>query len=373
MGSLLPNSSGLFEKTLEASYAQRWDTFGGAVAAIRTAKHISPPPSFLPYLIYEYGLGELTPYVPNLYTLIVAREGVNWQRLRGTPAAIARGLGWIGYTAAIEEAWAGRTYWNSLQLRFGALPANDDPDLGRIEGITSLSLPQRSQLRRGVYQYDAGAIEADGSRLDHAMLEHESGIAVTAAGTLWSFGRTTEIDHVLTEEEGMAIGNWIAPPAGDTLRWSEMRFPWATATFPWAASAASQRRALMAAWFQDRVHYVTFRDADGGVIGHRRCRTARPVVQQFGGAYRFGDVSYQPIAGGTRVYIEALTDFDDVSGRSARSIELSVGGSPVPGVPNGRLWLNPGELIGTQAVAPTTIDLPLRATVREQIKILMRF
>lgn len=373
MASLLPNSSALFEKALEASYSDRWDEFADAVAAIRTAKLVSPPPSFLPFLVYEYGLGELTPYVPNLYTLVVGREGVQWQRLRGTPAAVAKGLGWLGYSATMEDAWSGRAYWNSTQLRFPALPVADHPDLERIEGVTTLSIPKRSQLRRGVFQYDAGAVELDRSRLDESLLEHESGVVVTAAGTLWSFGRTTEIDHVLTEAEGTAIGNWIAVPEDEGLKWVEMTYPWQTATFPWAANAAAQRRALMAAWFDGRTIYATLRNAAGEVIGHRRCRAVHAVLATVGGAYSFPDTSYQVMPGGTRVYIEAMTDFEDVAGATATQAELTIGATLSPGVPSGRLWLQPNELAGGHPIAVTSVSIPLRATVREQIKFLMRF
>ncbi|CDZ61390.1 Phage protein Gp27 [Neorhizobium galegae bv. orientalis] len=373
MASLLPDKSDHFEMALEASLASRWNDLGVAAEAIRTAKLVAPPPSFLPFLVYEYGLGELTPYVPNLYTLVVDREGVNWQRIRGTPAAVSKGLGWLGYSATMEDAWHGRAYWNSTQLRFPVLPANDNPDLERIEGVTRLSMPLRSRLRRGVHQYDVGALEADGSRLDDSMLDRESGVAVTAAGTLWSFGRTTEIDHLLAEAEGTAIGNWIAVPEEGGLKWVDMQYPWVTANFLWADNPATQRRALMAAWFVARVHYVTFRDQGGVVIGHRRCRADQAVRQEVEGVYEIGGVRYQPRPGATRVYLEAMTDFEDAFDVEAKSIELTVGATVAPDTKPGRLWLQSGELVGGHPIAITSVSLPLRKTVREQIKILMRF
>lgn len=370
MPSLLPETSGLFEKAVEQSWESRWPTLEAGADAIRGIK-FNPPPSFLPYLIYEYGLGELTPYVPNLYNLI--DEGIAWQRVRGTPAAVAKGLGWIGYSATIENAWHGRVWWNSYQLRFPALPANDDPDLERIEGITGLSVPKRSQLRRGVYQYDAGALEGDHSRLDDCLLERESGVAVTPAGTLWSFGYTTEIEHTLTEAEGTALGNWIEPPEEDGLPWVEMTYPWVTATFKWADSPAIQRRALMAAWFLSRTLYARLIGADDATIGYRRCRAVRPVLGQLGGAYSFGGQTYQPIPGAGRVYIEAMTDFGDADGVTAEGVELIAGATVAGGVPAGRLWLDPGQLEDGIAFASYPVSIPLRTTVREQFKFLLRF
>ncbi len=372
-GSLLPSNSGLLETTIEASLADRWDDIGAAVTAIRTAKLVSPPPSFLPWLVLEYGLGELTPFVPNLYNLVVDREGVKWQRIRGTPASIGKGLGFIGYSATLEDAWYGRAFWNSTQLRFPALPAADDPDLSRIEGITQLSLPKRSLLRRGVFQYDAQAIELDRSRLDDGMLERESGVAVTSAGTLWSFGRTTEVEHVLTEVEGTAIGNWIDPPVGDSLAWIDMDYPWIGANFSWADSPTVARQILMASWFTSRLLYATFRNAGGAVIGHRRCRAVRPVSQGFGTGYTFGGATYRPASGGTLLYAEAMTDFGDAADVQATSVELTVAPVLAGGIPAGRLWLEPEHLSGGNAIAVSPISIPLRTTVRDQIKFLMRF
>ena len=124
----------------------------------------------------------------------------------GTFEAIRLGLGWIGYEASVEESWYGRNWWNSYQLRFTTLPANDDPDLERIEAITTLSVPKRSQLRRGVFQYDVEAGVADRSRYDRAMFDRSSGVKATPAGTLWSFGRKLEVSRVLTKAEGQALG-----------------------------------------------------------------------------------------------------------------------------------------------------------------------
>lgn len=371
MTSLLPASSDIYEEVVEESRAERWTALRDAVPAIRTGKRISPAPDVLPFLVFEDGLGMLTPYVANVYELLDGR-GRSWMRVRGTYEAVQRGLAFLNMTAMVEPAWHGRVWWNSSQLRFPDLPANDNPILGQIEGITRLSLPFRSDLRRGAFQYDAGALEGDGSRLDDSLLERESGIAVTDAGTLWSFGRTTEIEHTLTEAEGIAIGNWLAP-AGTGLLWADMTYPWTTANFPWADSPANQRAALMAAWFEDRPLHAVFRDSLGSVIGYRRCRTARTVDPAFGGVYSFAGQTYAPGSGGTIAYVEAMTDFEDAAGITATSVSMMVGASLAAGIPPGRLWLSPEDVSGGTEIAATPIAIPLRATVREQIKFMLRF
>jgi hypothetical protein len=372
MQSLLPDGSGLFERAFEQSWEQRWPALDLGADAIRGAK-FNPPPSYLPFLVYEYGLGELTPYVPNLYTLVVGREGVNWQRVRGTPAAVYKGLGWLGYTATLEDAWHGRAYWNSTQLRFPALPNQDFPDLEQIEGVTRLSLPKRSQLRRGVHQYDVGPAIGNASRLNGSLLERESGTRLRADGPLWSFGRTTEIDYTLTEAEGTAIGNWLDIPEGGGLAWIDMDYPWATADFAWADDPLVQRSKLMAAWFAPRSFYVRLKNGEGDIIGYRRCRANRPVTQAISGPYRFGNASYRPASNGQLAYVEAMTQFGDADGVVAASVALVSGVTLAAGVKPGTLWLQPAEVTSGIAFAETVISLPLRTTVRERFKFFVRF
>lgn len=371
MTSLLPPSSGRFERAFEASHAGRWAGMWAAVPYITTMKD-NPPPSALPFLVYEFGLGMLTPYVSNLYELLDGR-GVRWLRVRGTYEAIDRGLAFLGLTATVEPAWHGRAWWNSAQLRFPALPASDAPLLGSIEGIIGLSLPFRSDFRRGVHQYDVGPALGDHARLDNCMLEHESGVRLREGGTIWSFGRTQEVDHILTEAEGTAIGNWIEPPEGGAIPWTAMNYPWTEANFAWSETPETQRRALMAAWFGGQALYLTLRDEGGAVIGHRLCRARWPAKPQFDGPYQFGDTRYQPVAGGALVYIEAMTDFGDADGVVATGMAITVGATRADGIPPGRAWLDPDDLIGGEEIAVTTTNTPLRQTVRERVKLLLRF
>lgn len=370
MTSLLPSTSGHFEKAVEAAHDGRWVRMQAAVPLITSAKE-NPPPSFLPFLVYEFGLGMLTPYVDNVYDVL--SEGVKWFRIRGTYGGLKKGLSFIGITATAEPAWHGRTWWNSCQLRFPELPANDNPLLPRIEGITRLSLPFRSDLRRGVHGYDIQPLEAETTRLDDSHLDVESGTRISEGGTVWSFGRSSEFRHTLSEEEGTDIGNWIEPPDQAGTPWVTMSYLWATAAVLWAENPDSQRRSLMAAWFTTRVLWATFRDEDGEVIGHRRCRAVHAVDFQVTGRYSIGTDRYQPIAAGRSVYIEAMTDFGDADGVVAETVEITVGATLASGVKPGRLWLEPDELVGGDAIAVQDVALPLRRTVRDRVKWLLEF
>lgn len=376
-GNLLPRNSTTWERCVADACAVP-QALQGAVPQVHLAKLITRPPAWLPFLIFENGLREVQRFLANPYLLL--DQGQEWQSLLGTVPAIEKGLSWLGYSAAIEEAPAERRFWNSFQLRFPVLPAADNPDLERIEGITTLSAPRRSRFRRGVHHYDVGPLEGDHTRLDGSLLDFESGVKATNGtrffpeGAIWSFGRECEFEHALTQAEGEAIGNWLDPvDDGDALGWPAMTYPWVDATFPWASSPVQQRTALMAGWFAGRVLYLCFRDAVGDVIGYRRCRAVRPVTVQAEGAYQIGGNVYEPSTSGGRVYIEAMTQFDDADGVTAASVSLQVNAERAEGIKPGKLWLRPGELVGGQEIAKRSVSIPLRRTVRERVKYLMRF
>lgn len=371
LSDILPPNSSSWEIAVAKSIAYP-QVISDAVDAIRKAKLVSPPPSFLPWLVMEYGLDELTPYVPNLYDLI--DQGIDWQRVRGTPKALEIGLEWIGYFASIKEAAARRRFWNEFQLYFSALPANDNPDLDRIDGITGLSVPLRSRFRRGVYEYDIGAAEIDYSRLDHVMLDRESGVRLREDGPLWSFGRTYELQHTLTEADGVAIGNWIAPiVGGGGVRWADLNIPWTDADFAWAGGEAEIRAAALAAWMQAQVLHLVFKDADGAAIGYRPIRIGHRVKSLTGGAYTVGGLGYEPDESGTAFYIEVKTDPGVGIGSIATSIAVLISATIADDAQSGARWLSPEQVSGGAEFGSISVTIPFRQTVRERVQYLLRF
>lgn len=367
IGSLLPSHATEFEKRLADACDFHQDV-DGSVLGISRAKLITRPPRFLPWLIEEYGLGELSPYVPNLYDLI--DQGLSWQRLRGSVAAIEMGLRWLEITARFIPAWSERAWWNSFQLEFNQLP--EQSSLEAIEAIVDLSKSFRSDFRRSTYGYDVGATECDMSRLDDSMLDFESGVRLTARDTLFSFGRTTEINHTLTKQEGKRIGNWI-DDFDEELSWNQIDYPWDLANFPWCSVKKHERDILMAEWFQNRPLYLALRDANNALIGYRRCNIVQPVEQVLEGVYSHCGNRFNPSPTGTMLFLAARTDFEDVENKQAASVSLLVHGSLAEQIPPGKLWLGFGELRGGVEILKTPINIPLRADVREQFKILLRF
>ena len=108
---LLPNNSTKLERGIAHS-SDPIPPLGTILERIRDGKRVNIPDAVVDWLIYEYGLGEVTPYLTDPRQAL--REGVQWQRVRGTPAAVALGLGWIDFPAVVEESEAGTLRWAEI-------------------------------------------------------------------------------------------------------------------------------------------------------------------------------------------------------------------------------------------------------------------
>ncbi|MBB4042011.1 hypothetical protein GGR34_003696 [Microvirga flocculans] len=367
---LLPTTYVPLEKGLSLG-SDSYTTVDPNVTAMRGIKIVNPPPSFLPFLVYEYGLGELTPYVPNLYELI--EEGIDWQRVRGTRAAVAKALGWLGYAAGIEEFSVSRQHWNYFQLALTSI-VEGDANLHRIEGVTGLSVPLRSVFWRAFAGYDVRAMEYGRGRWGSKLWGSYSGRRVAPGQAKWSFGRRTDIAHAMQPSELQALGVWIAP-AGAALTWGA--FPWTSV--PWTASGALARSVAMLeatmALIAGKPAWAVFLNAAGEVIGYRRARARWPVAQAINGIYRVNSTRYaiKPEAA-TILYLEAMTGFGDGFGTTATEVGFILGSQPAAGSPAGALWLPPGGLAEPgPIVARRSITIPFQRTVRERICAVLRF
>ncbi len=145
------------------------------------------------------------------------------------------------------------------------------------------------------------------------------------------------------------------------------------ANFPWCSVKKHERDMLMAEWFSNRTLYLVLRDSQNAVIGTRRCSAVAPVEQALEGVYSHCGNHYQPSPMGTALLVAARTDFHDVEDKQAAFVSLLVHATPKQDIPFGKLWLEPDELNGGVEILKTPINIPLRADVREQFKILLRF
>jgi len=149
----------------------------------------NPADSLLPWLIWEYGLGELLPYLPEPRRAIA--EGIRWQRLRGTPAALTTALSWIGATATVEQEMPG-IHFAEFQFDPG-LVLDTDTAIANLIAIARLSAPARSRLSRIYHGYDLRRLVLDDSQLGEALLSDHSGVFWRDGLTKLSFGRVRQL------------------------------------------------------------------------------------------------------------------------------------------------------------------------------------
>jgi hypothetical protein len=161
---------------------------GAAAELIRDAKRENIPDSVVPFLLYEYGLGELLPYLSDPRTAI--STGVLWQRLRGTPKSFSIALGWIGNDGTIEESEGNTINWSQFQLGLDSAPV----DLSQTDSVVEigrLSSPVRSSLFR-IYGgwYDGRRFQLDDHKLSSldTLCDH-TGVYLKSEWPQLSFGR----------------------------------------------------------------------------------------------------------------------------------------------------------------------------------------
>jgi hypothetical protein len=186
--SMLPSNAGPFEIAAAAS-TDILMKLGASADLISRFKSVPGDP-VLPFLIWEYGLGEIQPYMIDARRVI--KEGVQWQRLRGTPAALRMAFSWIGQDVEIEEDSG--AYWATYQL---GLPQIASPEeVRRVLHLARLSQPARCRLWRIYTQaFDRRPIIiSEGPVLGDGWLSFYSGIPVDGSleedteGVLVSFG-----------------------------------------------------------------------------------------------------------------------------------------------------------------------------------------
>ncbi len=153
--------------------------------AIREFK-IEPADPVLPWLIWEYGLGELLPYLPDPRQAIL--EGIRWQSLRGTPRALQMALGWIGADEVFVEPEVPGVHFSEFQIDPGFV-LDDDRRIGDLIAIAQLSAPARSRLSRIYHGWDLRRFLLDESYLGDALLSDHSGVFWQDGATKLSFGR----------------------------------------------------------------------------------------------------------------------------------------------------------------------------------------
>jgi hypothetical protein len=365
---LLPSNATPFEKALSLS-TDAIPRVGGATMEMRGLKLRNPPPSFLPYLLYEYGLGPISRFFDDPRDCIA--EGIAWQRVRGTQDAITRALDWVGYGGEHENFPVRRRRWNLFMLEMDRIRDVEEPDLLDIEYLAGLSVALRSRFWRGFNGYDVRALDYSRTKWGQSLYSTYSGARIRTNGAKWSFGRSYERDYTPTQDDLEALDVWIEDSEDPSLTWGE--FTWEEEDVTWASSPADVRSRLMAAGVLAKSAWVLFRDEDGAVIGARRARVKRGVSLDATGAYEFSGARYAPMDAASTIYVEALTDFGDGYGANAASWSLLFNPILASGVKPGALWLSPAQMSGGVEIMPTVQEIEFGRTIRERVKALLRF
>lgn len=184
--TLLPPNATATERALEEALRPGADVVD-AIDRIRTAKE-SPPDDWLLWLVWEYGLEGLLPYLNSPRDAV--EKGVLWQSIRGTPESLRLALSWINVDAEIIEGGAGRANWFNYQINPGRVPT--DEEIAKIVGLANLSAPVGTRLSRLTYGYDRGPFILDRSKWGD-ILSGASGYYDPDLGTWLSFGRVHQL------------------------------------------------------------------------------------------------------------------------------------------------------------------------------------
>ena len=176
----LPPSASTLQRDLDVAIGPR-PLLNQTVNWIPGVKY-NPPDFMLPWLIWEYGLEQLLPYLSD--PRLAIQEGVRWQRIRGTPASLSMALGWLGLAdIAIEPEVPGKHFYEYQVDTGQTVPSSR---LENVLAVAKFSAPLRSRLSRLYHHYDVRRVILDSSDYG-ALLSDYSGIRKD--GLVLSFGR----------------------------------------------------------------------------------------------------------------------------------------------------------------------------------------
>jgi len=311
------------------------------------------------WIVDELGLGPVSGY--HATAELTIDEGVAWQRLRGTPAALDMAFGWICYAAiALEDEHPRRRKWHRYQVGMGALPATEVPQLVDADYLAALSDPARAIFWRGFHGYDVRALEHGDGTWGDTLWGDDSGVRLPGGVTVWSHGEDHAVAISLTADQRGALAAEVVAAGADT-GWDAV--PWTTPGLAW--SGVTEPKLYKAFLLVGTPAFLGFYDADDQPIGYRRCFGAADVT-----------ADHPPIADTAYVAFRARTDFGEGYGSEAAKVALLFHSRPADAATPGRLWLEAGEIAFDPAydaehltTAFAALPLTFRRTVREHVTV----
>lgn len=184
---LLPSNATGLERTLETILLGKRDV-AASISRILTCKE-APADNWLMWLVWEYGLEELLQFLPDPRRVL--EVGIEWQRIRGTPASLVQGLSWIGTpsNAYVEEEETGGAHWFEFMLNSGYVP-NGPFNVRQLVDLSRVSAPAGTRLSRIFHGYDIRRFKLDQSEWGDLLSDY-SGWRHPELGVVLSFGRSS--------------------------------------------------------------------------------------------------------------------------------------------------------------------------------------
>ena len=191
--TLLPPNATPAELALEQALRPGEDVVAGT-DMVRTAKE-TVPDGWPYFLVWEYGLEELMPYLGDPRDIL--EQGLQWQRIKGTPDSIRMAHGWLQLDSTLEEETPTGAHWFEYQIDPGKVPARTE--LVNLVGLARLSAPVGTRLSRVFHGYDLRrAIWDETAWSDGSLYSDHSGGYDPELDTDLSFGGTHASVYDLT-------------------------------------------------------------------------------------------------------------------------------------------------------------------------------
>lgn len=329
MLTLLPTNATRLERALDLASAAEPRVADG-LRAVSRAKLTDIPDALIPWLLWEYGLGELLPYLPD--PRVAIRDGVLWQRIRGTPRSLQIAYSWRGLErVVVEEEEIGRAF-AEFQIGTGAVPSPRAVD--DLIVLSRLAAPIRSQLSRLYHGYDVRHFVLSESAWGD-LLSNYSGVLYDPSrpferdNPYLSFGRG--IERGILGNEGQAAAAGIERFHGELVNYGDRaildawRFdePWSVLNHPLShghlfSFTAINRRGTADDPAARVMPPLTFPRSeivlsdDGYRLGDTHARFAVRLPQQEGDAYRLSD---DDLALGEHIFRSFFVPIDEVFDR----------------------------------------------------------
>lgn len=183
MLTVLPPNASEQEKNLEIASNYPLDP-----TIIRGAKFV-PLDEIIPWLLYEYSLGEISVWLTD--PKLAIEQGVYFHRIKGTPKALRMALSWANINDIIIEEEPPGEHFSEFQVGITNNVPNDF-FVGSVVNLAKLAAPARSRLMRMYNQlYDIRRFKLDESDWGDLLSDY-SGVRIDGKDPVLSFGRENQ-------------------------------------------------------------------------------------------------------------------------------------------------------------------------------------